>query len=96
MANGDENSEIVKTIVTLAINLGMSVVAEGVETVEQNNLLRDLNCEYGQGYFFSRPVDSATASELLLKANGSASASRPLMIYAGQHPLTTIVGNVPA
>jgi EAL domain-containing protein (putative c-di-GMP-specific phosphodiesterase class I) len=86
----------VKTIVTLAINLGMSVVAEGVETIEQNDLLRDLNCEYGQGYFFSRPVDAATATELLLKTNAYSSASPPLMIYGGEHPLTTIVETVAA
>ncbi len=65
MCEGDENAEIVRTIITLASNLGMSVVAEGVETNEQYELLRGLECDYGQGYLFSRPVDAATASELL-------------------------------
>src|SRR2546430_14116483 len=55
MAKGDENSEIVRTICTLANNLGMEVVGEGVETREQLELLRSLQCEYGQGYLLSPP-----------------------------------------
>jgi EAL domain-containing protein (putative c-di-GMP-specific phosphodiesterase class I) len=49
----DENSEIVRAIVTLAHNLGMSVTAAGVETKEQLALLRALKCEYAQGYYNS-------------------------------------------
>jgi EAL domain-containing protein (putative c-di-GMP-specific phosphodiesterase class I) len=60
-----ENSEIVATIVALAHNLGMHVVAEGVETAEQCDQLRALNCQYGQGYFFSRPVPASVAEQLL-------------------------------
>ncbi|MFE1745422.1 EAL domain-containing protein [Coleofasciculus sp. H7-2] len=45
--------EIVQTIMTLAHNLGMDVVAEGIETAEQMLQLKRLQCEYGQGYFFS-------------------------------------------
>src|SRR3989440_1191645 len=52
-----ENIEIVRTIVSLAENMGMEVVAEGVETLSQLTQLRKLNCKYGQGYLFSRPVD---------------------------------------
>jgi diguanylate cyclase (GGDEF)-like protein len=65
MAKGDENAEIVRTICTLANNLGMEVVAEGVETREQLELLQSLKCEYGQGYLFSRPVDAEKATELI-------------------------------
>lgn len=96
MVEGDENAEIVKTIVTLATNLGMSVVAEGVETGEQNTLLRNLNCEFGQGYFFSKPVDAATASELLLKANGPAPPIHPLPVYGVESSHIGIVENVAA
>ena len=46
----------------------MDVTAEGVETQEQLALLRKLNCEYGQGYFFSRPLD-ISAAEALIMAN---------------------------
>ena len=53
-----ENIEIVRTIVSLAENMGMQVVAEGVETLSQLSQLRRLNCQYGQGYLFSRPVDA--------------------------------------
>ena len=60
-----EQFEIVRTIVTLAHNLGMDVVAEGVEKVKHLAQLKALNCEYGQGYFFSKPVDSQAATALL-------------------------------
>ena len=52
-----ENSEIVRTIIMLARNMGKDVVAEGIETVEQLARLRTLDCAYGQGYLFSRPQD---------------------------------------
>ena len=52
-----KNLEIVQTIITLAHSLKLEVVAEGVETQEQLDILRALGCEYGQGYFFSRPLD---------------------------------------
>jgi EAL domain-containing protein (putative c-di-GMP-specific phosphodiesterase class I) len=62
-----EHSEIVATIVALAHNLGMRVVAEGVETAEQRDQLRALSCQYGQGYLFSRPVPPAAAEAILEK-----------------------------
>ncbi len=64
-SNG-KNLEIIETIITLAHKLGMDVTAEGVETKEQLAFLRKLNCEYGQGYFFSRPLDNAAAVELIV------------------------------
>jgi EAL domain-containing protein (putative c-di-GMP-specific phosphodiesterase class I) len=56
-----ENSEIIRTIVLLARNLGLDVVAEGVETAAQLTQLQVIGCEYGQGYFFSRPLDAQSA-----------------------------------
>ena len=53
-----ENIEIVRTIVSLADNMGMDVVAEGIETLGQLAQLRKLNCQYGQGYLFARPADA--------------------------------------
>src|SRR5581483_10010479 len=53
------------TFVTLARTLRMEVIAEGVETLEQLDQLRALSCQYGQGYYFSRPVDSQAAGILL-------------------------------
>jgi diguanylate cyclase (GGDEF)-like protein/PAS domain S-box-containing protein len=60
-----KNSEIVRTIITLALNLGMDVIAEGVETREQIILLTGLNCEYVQGYLLSKPVNGETMRELI-------------------------------
>jgi len=56
---------MVRTIVVLAHNLGMDVIAEGVESAEQVRHLRALDCDYMQGYLLSRPVDAAAAEELL-------------------------------
>ncbi|MGN6725195.1 MAG: putative bifunctional diguanylate cyclase/phosphodiesterase, partial [Tepidisphaeraceae bacterium] len=47
---------VIQAMLTLAHGLGLSVVAEGLEAAEQVELLRSLNCDYGQGYFFSRPM----------------------------------------
>jgi diguanylate cyclase (GGDEF)-like protein/PAS domain S-box-containing protein len=60
-----EGSEIVRAIVGLAHNLGLDVIAEGVESAAQLQQLRALGCEYGQGYLFSRPVDGSRAQTLL-------------------------------
>jgi len=59
------NLEIVRTIVALAHNLSMDVVAEGVETAEQLAELRAMGCDYGQGYLFSRPVEAREARTLM-------------------------------
>jgi diguanylate cyclase (GGDEF)-like protein len=65
MAENNENAEIVRTISGLAQNLGMDVVAEGVETREQLDLLRSLGCQYGQGYYFSKPLDHQAAEAFI-------------------------------
>jgi EAL domain-containing protein (putative c-di-GMP-specific phosphodiesterase class I) len=52
------DNEIVRTIIMLARNLGLDVVAEGVETAEQLAYLKGLDCEYGQGFLFSHPLDA--------------------------------------
>ncbi|MEG5057637.1 EAL domain-containing protein [Microcoleus sp. A2-C5] len=63
-----ENLEIVRAIVMLARSLGMEVVAEGLETPVQLAQLRAIGCEYGQGYFFSRPLNSEAATALLRRS----------------------------
>lgn len=60
-----ESSEIVRTMLTLAHNLKMSVVAEGIETAAQIKQLRALGCEYGQGYFIHRPMSAEKAEQLV-------------------------------
>ncbi len=65
MGVNGKNSAVARTIVALAHNLGMEVIAEGVETAQQMEQLRELNCEYGQGYFFSKPLDGPEVDRLL-------------------------------
>lgn len=62
-----ENSEIVRTIIELAQNLKLEVIAEGVETAKQLAKLKRLNCGYGQGYYFSRPMEAEAAEEYIHK-----------------------------
>jgi diguanylate cyclase (GGDEF)-like protein len=57
----EKSSKIVQTIINLAYNLGINVTAEGVETAEQLTQLRALKCKYGQGYYFSKPIDGEAA-----------------------------------
>ena len=71
--DGDQNGEIVRAVVTLARNLGLEVVAEGIETVGQFDQLKALGCEQGQGFFFSEPVDGPSATELIQRDEREAS-----------------------
>ncbi len=61
------NLEITETLLTLAQKLNLAVTAEGIETAEQLSKLRALNCTYGQGYFFARPLSTQDA-EVLIRA----------------------------
>jgi diguanylate cyclase (GGDEF)-like protein/PAS domain S-box-containing protein len=60
-----DSAEIVRAIVGLAHNLGLDVIAEGVETYDQLDQLKVLGCEFGQGFLFSRPVERIDAEALL-------------------------------
>ena len=75
MESDPENREIVRAIIVLAHNLGLKVVAEGTETEEHVNLLRQLNCEMAQGYFFSRPADDHAMLKLLASNRSAAAAA---------------------
>ncbi len=70
MTQHNENVEIVRTILLLARNLGMKVVAEGVETEDQLAQLRALSCDYAQGYLFSKPANAANVTKLLSDTQG--------------------------
>jgi EAL domain-containing protein (putative c-di-GMP-specific phosphodiesterase class I) len=74
MDTDPDNLEIVKTIIMLAHNLGLKVVAEGPETQVHIDQLKLLKCEMAQGYFYSRPADNLTMVKLL-SANQSAAAA---------------------
>ena len=71
MEESRENSEIVQTIIRLAQSLKMKVVAEGIETAAQLEQLQKLKCEYGQGYFFSKPLKSSAAALINSAKTGS-------------------------
>jgi len=72
IGQGAENAEIVRTIVALAHNLNMKVTAEGIETLEQMEKIESLSCENAQGYFLSRPLDCAGATEMLKETTAGA------------------------
>lgn len=61
----EKNLEIIRAIVTLAHALNMNVIAEGVETPTQLAQLGAIECEYGQGYLFSKPMNCKAAGELI-------------------------------
>ncbi|MEA5419316.1 EAL domain-containing protein [Spirulina sp. CCNP1310] len=60
-----ENSKIIQTMIELGHQLNLAVVAEGIETPDQLKMLRDLGCDYGQGYLFAKPLESAGIESLL-------------------------------
>jgi diguanylate cyclase (GGDEF)-like protein len=88
MTESEGTAEIVRTIMRLAQNLGMDVVAEGVETERQREQLKALECEFGQGYYFSKPMDGGVAEALLL--------SRFEQPRAGERVITGGTQQVPA
>lgn len=65
MCKKPKSREIVKTIANLAHGLDLDIVAEGIETQDELDQLRELSCQYGQGYFFARPLPPADAEALL-------------------------------
>jgi EAL domain-containing protein (putative c-di-GMP-specific phosphodiesterase class I) len=58
LGTDDNDTAIVRATIALAKNLGLSVVAEGVESEQQRDLLRELGCDFGQGYLFAKPIDA--------------------------------------
>jgi len=65
MGDDGEGMEIARTILPMANNLRLDVVAEGVETLQQVAMLKKLQCKYGQGYYFSRPLSAEGTTALL-------------------------------
>ena len=72
LGHGREDTALVSTTIGLAHAFALKVVAEGVETAEQLERLRDLGCDLAQGYHFSKPLPSGAASALLAAEPGSA------------------------
>jgi len=67
IGKNDENKKVIEMIKMLADHLGITVIAEGVEKAEQISFLRSIKCEYMQGYFYAKPMDVQSATELLQK-----------------------------
>ena len=67
----EKNLEITQTIIALAHSLKLDVIAEGVETQAQLDILRSLGCDYAQGYFFSRPLDEQAVVAFMAEATSS-------------------------
>ena len=63
--SSSDGSQVLRAITSLANNLGLDVVAEGVERVDQVALLQELDCTYGQGHYFAYPQDAASAARVL-------------------------------
>jgi diguanylate cyclase (GGDEF)-like protein/PAS domain S-box-containing protein len=77
-----EDTAIVRAIVTVAHNLELSVTAEGIETVEQLTLLRELGCSRGQGFYFARPLGADPLGALF--AGVSASLTERHLVHRGR------------
>jgi diguanylate cyclase (GGDEF)-like protein/PAS domain S-box-containing protein len=79
MAKNEETPVVLRSIIRLAHDLDMSVVAEGVETQAEANRLKQLRCEFAQGFLFGAPMDATAAYNFIaLKAKGGAPAAREL------------------
>jgi EAL domain-containing protein (putative c-di-GMP-specific phosphodiesterase class I)/GGDEF domain-containing protein len=73
-----DSSVIVKAIIDLGHNLGLKIVAEGVETIQSKRMLRVFQCDEGQGYYFCRPVPADAMTQFLLESS-SAPIEQPLI-----------------
>ena len=71
------NLHIVKAIISLAEDLGIDAIAEGIETSEQHNILRSLSCLYGQGFLFARPLTSHQLVEFLSRSANAEQCTYP-------------------
>lgn len=65
MSIDEQSFAIVRTIIDLAKSMNMKVIAEGIETEENLKILRELMCDYGQGYLFSKPIDRDSMTRML-------------------------------
>jgi diguanylate cyclase (GGDEF)-like protein len=71
MEESNRNATLAETVIRLGQNLGLSVIAEGVENVSQANLLRTLGCQEAQGYYYARPMPSADLMSWLSKTTSN-------------------------
>src|SRR5262245_4523496 len=85
-----DSSVIVKSIIDLGHNLGLKVVAEGVETIQSKKLLETFQCDEGQGYYFCRPIPGDAMTKFLLDTPLGIGQQYASARLTGHHPL---IGN---
>jgi EAL domain-containing protein (putative c-di-GMP-specific phosphodiesterase class I) len=90
-----DSSVIVKSIIDLGHNLGLKVVAEGVETAQSRKLLKSFQCDEGQGYYFCRPVPADAMTKLLLKPPMTITKPIAEIKAVAPHPLSNVNGYDP-
>jgi diguanylate cyclase (GGDEF)-like protein len=88
MMTSDETLEVVRAIVTLASTLGIDVVAEGVETLEQKRVLHALKVKYAQGYLFYPPVEASRVEELINPASQYSLVEKEVVAF--EMPITEV------
>lgn len=76
MSEESDGAEIVRAIIALARNMQMRVVAEGIETLEQLEQLREMNCDFGQGFLFSQPVPATEIANFVNSSDLKSMAHR--------------------
>jgi EAL domain-containing protein (putative c-di-GMP-specific phosphodiesterase class I) len=67
MTEVSNDKVLCEAIIVMAKKLGIQVVAEGIETQEQLEILKSMGCDYGQGYFFAKPLSKSDFEALLIK-----------------------------
>jgi EAL domain-containing protein (putative c-di-GMP-specific phosphodiesterase class I) len=77
MAERDDSAAIIRSIASLAHNLGLHVIAEGIDHVRQVDRLRVLGCEFGQGFYFARPLPATEVEALLASPSSPNGGARP-------------------
>jgi predicted signal transduction protein with EAL and GGDEF domain len=87
-AGEGRDAVLARTIIGLGAAVGLPTVAEGIEVAAQVELVRDLGCRYGQGYFLARPADAAHIATLL----GTAAAAAPRPVRPRRGPAAVIDG----
>tara|TARA_R110002124_G_scaffold84563_5_gene220064 strand:- start:42 stop:1943 length:1902 start_codon:yes stop_codon:yes gene_type:complete len=92
LRHGDRGMAIIEGLLGIARKLDIRVVAEGIETEDQGDLLREIGCKLGQGYLFSAAVTRESATELLLKHAQPIEADQPLLTYG--LPMRSLSGRV--
>jgi EAL domain-containing protein (putative c-di-GMP-specific phosphodiesterase class I) len=88
VCRGTDDAMLVRSVLAIGREFGLQVVAEGIESEDQDVELRRLGCSYGQGFLYARPVDAATIDELLSTGDLACHAAGPDVegLSVGSHP----------